>query len=96
MTDRELIVALFNAFGALSVRLLGESFVICVKDAEGNFQHIFPNDNLVTWVNGQGEVSLPPSDYPVFSEMHCPLHEGRCDMPKESEQVRLSMATPSD
>ena len=99
MTEQDwnsnMIIALFNAIGALSVRLLGDSFVVCVKDAEGNVHHVFPDDSRVTWVNGQGEVASPPADSPVFSDMHCSLHGEWNDRTIKSAQDHQEKANPS-
>lgn len=87
MLERELLVALFNALGAYIKRTTGCSFIVCIKDSEGNLHHCYPDDSQVTWFNEQGEV-VPPHVGPLgFADMHCPLHEACCGSQQEPQQV---------
>ena len=94
MTERELLVAILNAIGALSIRTTGEAFVVCAKDRAGNVYHVYPDDSQVTWVSQKGEAVPPSAVSPVFSDTHCPLHEARCDNRTEPQQAAAPSATP--
>jgi hypothetical protein len=47
MTERELLIALFNAVGALTQRLTGDQLNVCVEDGEGNYLHIYADSSKV-------------------------------------------------
>ena len=53
MKDEEMLVAIFNAVGALSERMTGEIPMLCIKGEDGNIHHIYPNTSNVTWFNQQ-------------------------------------------
>ncbi|MCI0822333.1 MAG: hypothetical protein J4N34_02770 [Chloroflexi bacterium] len=74
MEDCVSVEAIFNVLGTLSMRLTGQTFLICMKDEEGNISHVYPNDSGVTWINHQGEAVPPDAGHQVSGDMHCPLH----------------------
>ena len=74
MTDRDLLIGLFNAFGSYVQRKTGVTFVLCIKDNEGYIHHVYPNTDLVTWFNAEGEVVSPGVGLAEYSGMRCSLH----------------------
>lgn len=85
MTDRDMLVAIFNLMGGLALRVTGETPILCVKGEDGNMYHVYPQTNNVTWVQEEDASSLGRGR--VSSAMHCPVHGGQSAMLPESLQV---------
>lgn len=49
MTERDLLIGLFNLVGALAERLTGEAFVLAIEDEEGNQHQVYPSNWRVMW-----------------------------------------------
>lgn len=78
--DRALLIALFNAIGALAKRMTGDDMLLCIKDDRGNWFHFYPNDSHVTWITSvevEGHSGAPR----VHPAMHCRLHASLGAMP---------------
>ncbi len=84
--DRELLVALFNALGALAKRVTGDTMLLCMKDDQGSWFHFYPNDSHVTWFN-QVEVEGRTDSQREPDATHCPLHVSPCASLSEVHQA---------
>ena len=83
MSDREILIALFNVMGALAERVTGESFVLCHKDHEGNVIHSYPSTEFVTWFSDS--VVAEGQSYSALSARHCRLHGVLYDKQQEPQ-----------
>jgi hypothetical protein len=77
MTDRELIIGPFNTLGTYVQRTIGETFLLCIEDSEGNIHQVYPDTSKVTWFNERGEAVPPRVDPPGYAGRHCLLHGER-------------------
>ena len=78
---RMLLIGMLNALAALSVRLTGQTLVLCLRDSQGNVAHSYPDESRLTLQAPLGSScrgkELPP--------MHCALHEQPDATPQELE-----------
>ncbi len=74
MTDRALLVALFNLVGALTERLTHDKFVLCVEDESGNVTHLYSDTSKVTWV---GAAESPSAGSQESGHKHCLIHDAQ-------------------
>lgn len=86
MTDREILIALFNAVGALSERLIGEKLLLCVEKEDGHFEHVYANPSNVTWIKQEG-LEAHVADQKEWSAMRCPLHVSPDSIQPKSPQA---------
>ena len=91
MTEREWLIGLFNLVGALVERLTGETFVLCIEDAEGNRHHVYPSTHQVIWTKGGAED--PCADPKVSSATPFPRPDGLDANSPEPHQVLGLSAT---
>lgn len=94
MKDRDILIGLFNAFGSYVQRQTGETFILCIKDDEGNIHHVHPETAVVTWFNAQGEVVPPHADPMGDADRHCSLHEELNGSEKAPPPTVVQMANP--
>lgn len=88
MTDRELLLAVFNAIGAFAKRTTGDTMLLCTEDEEGNIVHIYPDDDRVTWISENSEGAEPHlGGYQVLRCKHCLLRDEPCASLPELRQV---------
>ena len=87
MNDRDILIGLFNAFGSYVQKQTGETFILCIKDDQGDIYHAYRDTMLVTWFNEQGEVVPPAVGSRGFSHRRCPLHGASNDTATEPQQV---------
>lgn len=95
LSNSDLLVGLLNAIGGLAYRITGERMILCLRDAEGNIYHIYPNDAHITWVKSphEGAAEGPLADSLVFGEMQCSLHGPVYANPTSSTQHRVRSAS---
>lgn len=71
MTDRALLIALFNLVGAAIERQTDTKILLCVEDEAGNITHLYPDTKKVTFL---GEVGLQNDRNQESVHRHCPIH----------------------
>lgn len=71
MTDRALIIALFNLVGAVMERQSRGKILLCVEDEAGNVMHLYPDTSKVTFL---GVVGLQNAGHQESADRHCPVH----------------------
>jgi len=76
MNEGEMLIAIFNAIGALSNRMGGESPLLRIKDEHGNINLIYPSISNVTWFNQAAEAEGQPDGHEVSHSMRCSQHGG--------------------
>ena len=83
VSDREILISLFNLVGELSRRLTGEVPMVCAKNDKGEYVHVYPDPNHVHWFNEKPSALLGRTDHHLgYHSMPCPLHAERPDNPK--------------
>lgn len=90
MTDREMLVGLFNAIGVLTERLTGEIPMLCIGDGQGNIHHIYPNTSNVTWINLKAGAVSQPDGHGVLHSICCSLH-GEPDATRTEPQQSVEL-----
>ena len=85
METRELLVAVFNLLGDLARRTTGEIPILCVREADGSFSHIYPQTEYVSWLREEASGSLGLAQ--EFSAMRCSVHGVQYATQPESQQV---------
>ncbi len=81
MNERELLLALFNAIGALTLSLTGQRMLLCIEDGHGNVAHFYPDETKVTLSPAEPATPAYPSS--GHSSMRCALHDGLDAKPRE-------------
>ena len=49
VSEKELLIGIFNAIGALAKRLTGDTLVVALKHDNGGFAWTYPDVRLVKW-----------------------------------------------
>ena len=58
-SDRDLLVALFNAVGGLANKLTGETLVVTLKSANGEERRAYYDNGAIEWVVPGCRPSVP-------------------------------------
>ncbi len=54
--DTSLLIAIFNTLGVLAEKLLGQTLIARIQDAEGHSYYIYPSDYNVIFADGREEA----------------------------------------
>ena len=87
--ERDLLLCLFNAVGALAERMTGKKMLLCVKNTDGEWFHVYPETQKVTWLPAAVDQY---GHYAVLAPMRCPVHDMPDAMPQERDPSLERMA----